>query len=219
MPRIQEWIEKQLAAGVTKKDVKKQLEEEGYSESVISFLDEVESPYERSLEKKSERRKTTEILAAVIVVAALAAGAYYAYSAYYATTEEGIMLNLSKVYGNVTAMRVTDSSMEPALSEGKTIYVANGYYRENSAAKGDVVVVSLGRNGASIRRVAAAGAERVSKDEPYLEGTLLLKQLEYYRYVVPVNRVIVLGDNPAESIDSRRYGILPVSHLAGRGVT
>ena len=124
MSKIYDWIQEQIDDGISKKEIKRQLKTDGYSKDVINLVDEIETPYEQTLEQKDQRKKIIEVAAVVVVILSLAAGAYYTYGLYYSTTEEGILLNLSKSYGEVTAMQVIGRSMEPTFNEGDIVFIA-----------------------------------------------------------------------------------------------
>ena len=52
-------------------------------------------------------------------------------------------------------------------------------------------------------------------DESYVDANLV--DGDYFGpVVVPPGRVFVLGDNRSESIDSRRFGPVPLSSVTGR---
>lgn len=102
--------------------------------------------------------------------------------------------------------RVDGPSMEPTLSSGDRVLVDLWSLRRASPSLGDVVLFE-GPDGATIvKRVAARPGDQaappplVPRGDP-LEGAYWM-----------------LGDNPGESDDSRRFGEIPRHRIVGRVV-
>ncbi|MBR2786514.1 MAG: signal peptidase I [Clostridia bacterium] len=57
-------------------------------------------------------------------------------------------------------------------------------------------------------------------EEKYLDELVITNSAggEYVDVVVPQNTVYVLGDNRGESVDSRRFGCIPVERIEGKAV-
>lgn len=217
MRDIDAWIESELKKGTPTKKIKRILKAKGYSADVISAVDEAETPYQKKLISKNTRRRFLDVIALLIAIIALLFGSLYSYSVLHEPTTKEIILNLSQVYSDVSVMRVIGNSMEPSFSDGQVVLVSKAYYQNNSPVKGDVGVVYFKLSEESaIKRIAAVPSEKVDANEQYLQGTLLLKQLKYYGYTVPEGTVIMLGDNPENSLDSRIYGVIPVKMLEGK---
>jgi signal peptidase I len=98
---------------------------------------------------------------------------------------------------------VRGPSMQPAYADGDRLVARR---RRSAPRRGDVVVFRNPRPhgvpGSSdgpllIKRVAAGPAE----EAPDGMG------------VVPAGHVVVLGDNPAQSLDSRQLGFIPVGNV------
>lgn len=82
-----------------------------------------------------------------------------------------------------------------------------------------------------IKRVIALPGEHVKIDEGkiYINGeelkeeylqegiiTTVDKDIEYNDFIVPDNSVFVLGDNRAQSTDSRKFGCIPLNKIEGK---
>lgn len=88
--------------------------------------------------------------------------------------------------------RVSGSSMEPALRDGRVVVVRQWGRSDRLAEPGDVILVEdpRDRRRVLLKRVVSAA-----------DGT-----------------VMVRGDNPAGSTDSRHFGPIPLDHVRGRVV-
>lgn len=127
-------------------------------------------------------------------------------------------------------LRVTSESMSPTLGTGDQVLVdkLTGHWR--APAVGDVVVFRdpVGERLVVKRVVALAGQSVALEDgELVVDSTVRHEpQVDVSRIdstyfgpvTVPPDAVFVLGDNRAESIDSRTYGAVPVDDLVGRVV-
>lgn len=132
-------------------------------------------------------------------------------------------------------------SMEPTLTAGDHILVDKVTPGWQPYERGDVVVfeapVPYNDDGVPyVKRVIAVAGETVellngrvyvtASDgsvarlaEAYLgEGTVTLPQggRSVFSWRVPAGSVFVLGDNRAESIDSRTFGPIPIDRIEGR---
>lgn len=128
----------------------------------------------------------------------------------------------------LTVFVVKGASMEPTLREGQRVLVLR---RAPGATPGDLLVFRNPNRPEEvlIKRVLAGPSQRVAfrrgrlfvdgdpVDEPYVKpGTLAREgraELE-----VPAESYYLLGDNRAESVDSRRLGPIPFSRVVGRVV-
>lgn len=128
----------------------------------------------------------------------------------------------------LTVFVVKGASMEPTLREGQRVLVLR---RATGASRGDLVVFRNPNRPEEvlIKRVLAGPSQRVAfrrgrlfvdgdpVDEPYVKpGTLADEgraELE-----IPEGAYYLLGDNRAESVDSRRLGPIPFARVLGRVV-
>lgn len=219
MADIDAWIEGELKKGTPTKKIKRILKAKGYTSDVISGVDEAETPLQQRLFSKIRRKHFLDVVALLIVIVSLLFGSLYSYSVIHKPSTEEIILNLSEVYGDLSVMRVVGNSMEPTFSDGQVVFIVKTYYKNNTPVKGDIGTAYFRLSGnSSVKRIAATPLEKIDSNEEYLQGTLLLKQLKYYDYTVPEGTVILLGDNPADSIDSRSYGIVAIKMLEGKVV-
>lgn len=128
----------------------------------------------------------------------------------------------------VEPVRVRSDSMEPTLPSGAVLVIDKLTFHFREPRRGDVIVTADPRTGESIvKRVVAVAGDSVGIDN----GTLVVngaKVAENYvdnrgmqgfffgPDVVPPGRVFVLGDNRANSIDSRTFGPVAVDDVDGR---
>lgn len=135
--------------------------------------------------------------------------------------------------------RVHGSSMEPAVHENSLVFInksAYGLARPFGSSllvqwaqpeKGDVILF-IYKGKAVIKRCAACAGEALdfSSDSGYSVSvggkTYPLTEKQYRRIkfdtVVPERTVMAIGDNYADSVDSRDYGFIPVTHILGKVV-
>ena len=92
-----------------------------------------------------------------------------------------------------------------------TTYEIAGTSMLPTFSPGDYLVVDLG----AYRRTAPRRGEIVLAQDPRDAGRTLVKRIGSTE---PNGRVWLVGDNPAESTDSRAFGPVPVSLIAGRVV-
>jgi signal peptidase I len=133
-------------------------------------------------------------------------------------------------------MVVHGHSMEPTLRPGELIMVARSAYglliplinryiiRWAYPKRDDLVVLISPENGKIIvkRCVAIAGDSfdisneylRVGERQyPYQHPDGIAET--FIHTVVPDNTILVLGDNPPQSVDSRMFGLVPLSRVIG----
>ena len=121
--------------------------------------------------------------------------------------------------------RVRMDSMAPTLNDGDRVVVE---HTSADIRHADLVVVTApDGSGAVVKRVAAVGGDMVGIEDGVLvvNGTAVVEPWfdrtridgEYFGPVsVPPDTVWVLGDNRGESVDSRRFGPVPVDSVIGR---
>lgn len=136
-----------------------------------------------------------------------------------------VMALLLHFVGRVTV--VQGGSMEPGIVTGERIIIDQVTYHFATPRRGDVVVFRNPRNAAKdyIKRVIGLPGERIEirEGQTYVNG----KRLEEL-YVtlhddtdLPATRIAdncvwVMGDNRANSEDSRRWGQLPLALVRGK---
>lgn len=128
----------------------------------------------------------------------------------------------------VEPVRVRSDSMEPTVPSGAVLLIDKVTLRARDPHRGEIVVASDPRTGASIvKRVVAIGGDSVGIDN----GQLVVngvKIVEHYINndgmdgfyfgpdVVPPGHVFLLGDHRATSEDSRAFGPVDVDAVDGR---
>ena len=140
----------------------------------------------------------------------------------------------AKATGQLLYLNAATGSMEPTLRVGEYFLADSTYYRSHQPSRGEMVVYvhpkQTGEHNA--RRVVAVEGDRIAVKggraivngmavmEPYVEvgdpGAALNNMPEMR---VPVGHVFVLGDNRANSPDSRAaaaHGPVPIANLIGR---
>jgi nickel-type superoxide dismutase maturation protease len=87
------------------------------------------------------------------------------------------------------AVRVSGTSMRPTLDEDDVVIVT----RRCSPAVGDVVLV----------------------EHPFKKSVAMLKRVDS---VTENGRIVLRGDNPNESTDSRTFGSVPIEYIKGKAL-
>jgi signal peptidase I len=129
---------------------------------------------------------------------------------------------------------VPSASMDPTLRVGDTLLVDTRYYRTHAPARGEVAAyINPKQPGVTfIKRIVALGGDKIAVlsghvviegrgvTEPYINvGDPAFSQNNMPEMIVPAGFVFVLGDNRANSADSRQadtHGPVPVGNLIGR---
>lgn len=127
----------------------------------------------------------------------------------------------------VGAGRITDVSMLPTLPQGRYLLIDKWSYRIRSPRRGEIVALKpSGENRwVYVKRIIGLGGEtlrihagRVEIDgrileEPYATGET---HPEMGPVRIPEGSYFVLGDNRANSEDSRQFGAVPRNRLLGK---
>ena len=123
-------------------------------------------------------------------------------------------------------VRVQAHSMEPTYRPGDHLLVRSWGAGRDLPRRGDVVVVQVPDGGDLVKRVAAVAGDEVGiadgllvvdgveVKEPYLDQASV-DGTWFGPVVVPPGHVFVLGDHRGDSVDSRRFGPIPVSAVRG----
>ena len=137
--------------------------------------------------------------------------------------------------GSYDLLRVRSGSMQPTLRAGETILADMSHYRRHQPRRGELAIYLTPGSAKelSIKRILALAGERVlvrrgravvngrAVDEPYAEfGDPGWSYNNTGTFIVPAGSVFVLGDNRANSKDSRvrSHGFVAVGDLAGRAM-
>jgi signal peptidase I len=124
---------------------------------------------------------------------------------------------------------IPSASMEPTLRPGDHVLVDKLAYRRGEPRRGDVAVFGApdGSSDVLLKRIVAIPGDTVamedgvlfvnrrSRREPYVDYSRV-DSVYFGPVTVPRDGVFVLGDNRAESQDSRDYGPVPRRSLIGR---
>jgi signal peptidase I len=137
---------------------------------------------------------------------------------------------------------IQGNSMLPTFENGEHALFLSDYYTRFSVEKGEMVGIFFKQtiNGPKqyVRRVVAVPGDIVSLDSEnriLVNGELVdggfgfalvnkgkdrffLYYLEKYQNMVPKDFIVVLGDNRNNSFDSRNFGFIPLSVIAGKVV-
>ena len=120
--------------------------------------------------------------------------------------------------------------MTPTLAGGDTVVVESD--SAQNIKNSDLVALRIGTDKAPmVKRVVAIEGDKVEfiDDTVQVNGKkngefdakrwqATVKQLERSNWIVPPGYLFILGDNPANSRDSKRLGLIAVSQVEGRVV-
>ena len=123
---------------------------------------------------------------------------------------------------------IPSGSMEPTLRPGDQVLVDKLAYGHARPRRGDLAVFSApDTHEVTLKRVVAVGGDRVAIEDGRLtvnRRPLRERYVDYTRVdsvyfgpvLVPRGSIFTLGDNRADSHDSRDYGPVPVRSLIGK---
>jgi signal peptidase I len=125
--------------------------------------------------------------------------------------------------------QVSGLSMEPRIDEDEYVLINALSYRFGAPQRGDIVAFRHERSAPSVylKRVIGLPGDRIEiqRGVVRLNGAALGEPYVRFRdarsfrlVVVPANEYYVLGDNRANSDDSRSWGFVPGPDLIGRAM-
>ncbi|MBI4353467.1 MAG: signal peptidase I [Candidatus Omnitrophica bacterium] len=137
----------------------------------------------------------------------------------------------------IQAFKIPSGSMRPTLMEGDKLFVNKFIYRFQPPKRGDIIVFKypVDRKKDFIKRLTAFEGETVEirDGKIYVDGSVLddpetFGRFYYYNHepyggpdekiAVPKGSYYVLGDNSANSTDSRFWGFIPKKYLLGKAI-
>jgi signal peptidase I len=124
---------------------------------------------------------------------------------------------------------VRGASMEPTYQDGQVVLVHRRNIFNSSLRRNEVVLLQRERGEVIIKRIFRLPGEEIPPGYPYLLQYSGMRGLtDYYeqktertaagkntRYFVPKDYIVVLGDNPSVSEDSRFFGPVPIRDILG----
>lgn len=134
----------------------------------------------------------------------------------------------------VAAFKIPTGSMKPTLLEGDKIFVNKFIYRFNPPQRGDVFVFKYPEDPKKdyVKRLVGLGAETIEIregrifiddkeiDTPSIKNIYYRNSGEYgekgIKVKIPEDCFFALGDNSANSRDSRYWGFVPKKYLVGK---
>ncbi len=135
----------------------------------------------------------------------------------------------------VQAFKIPSGSMRPTLMEGDKLFVNKFVYRFEPPKRGDIIVFKYPVDPKKdfIKRLVGLGGDKVEirggkiyVNDRVLEDPKLFSNFTYYNHdpygapnqaiKVPENSYFVLGDNSANSTDSRFWGFVPRKNMLGK---
>ncbi|HZY57491.1 MAG TPA: signal peptidase I [Rubrobacteraceae bacterium] len=128
----------------------------------------------------------------------------------------------------VEAFYIPSESMTPTLEVGDRVFVNKFVYRFAEPERGDIVVFKNVEGGQEelIKRVVGVPGDEVTIrngvlfvneerwEEPYINSQSL-DSSSFGSMTVPEGKVFVMGDNRANSRDSRFFGPIPIENVEG----
>jgi signal peptidase I len=130
----------------------------------------------------------------------------------------------------VEPVRVRSQSMSPTLTDGDHLLIDKISARAHHPRRGDVVAFELPTTpGLLIKRVVAVAGDTVgiedgvlvvdgrAIEEPFVDPAQM-DSVYFGPVTVPARTVFVMGDNRANSVDSRSLGPVPIGNVIGRAL-
>jgi signal peptidase I len=138
----------------------------------------------------------------------------------------GLIVGFRSTAGLVTASTGT-ISMKPGIQPGERILYQRG---PDGVRRGDVVILRVPGIGLTVKRVIGLAGDHVAccdavgrvtvdgkaLDEGYLPAGYEPSSADDFQVTVGAGQIWVMGDNRADSLDSREWGPLPRGDIVGR---
>jgi signal peptidase I len=129
----------------------------------------------------------------------------------------------------VRTPHVAGMSMSPRVAEGEVVMINTLAYRMSAVRRGEIVAFrhDAGDPETYLKRVIGLPGERIAIDRGVVsvDGRVLAEpyvrfhdRRSFPTYTVPADTVYVLGDNRANSDDSRMWGAVAESAIVGQAV-
>ncbi|MEW5743922.1 MAG: signal peptidase I [Nitrospirota bacterium] len=143
-----------------------------------------------------------------------------------------LMLHLPLAsWAEVKEYTVAGDSMSPALVSGDKVIVDTD--AKDPVQRGDLVAISFTASPVPmVKRAAAIPGDRVEfrDNAAWVNGQKVreidrqrwqstIKQIEHFGNRIPEGYYLILGDNPRNSRDSGRLGLISSDHIKGRVVS
>ena len=140
-----------------------------------------------------------------------------------------VLLGLFGFAFTVHPSQVSGFSMEPHIDSGEYVIINTLAYRLGKPQRGDIIAFRHERSAESVylKRVIGVPGDRVTivRGTVVLNGTPLTEWYVRFRdnrtlrpVVVPARSYYVLGDNRANSDDSRAWGFVAADDIVGRAM-
>jgi signal peptidase I len=140
-----------------------------------------------------------------------------------------LLLALIAVAFFVRTPQVSGFSMAPHIDSGEFVVINTAAYHIGAVHRGDIIAFEHDRPAPSVylKRVVGLPGESVEirRGAVYIDGALLPEPYVRYRderstapVTVAPGSYYVLGDNRANSDDSRDWGLVPAGEIIGRAV-
>jgi signal peptidase I len=140
-----------------------------------------------------------------------------------------LLLGLFGFAFTVHPSQVSGFSMEPRIDSGEYVIINTLAYRFAKPQRGDIIAFRHERSAESVylKRVIALPGDRVAieRGTVYLNGRALSEDYVHFRdkrtmkgITVPPSAYYVLGDNRANSDDSRVWGFVNMDDVIGRAM-
>lgn len=140
-----------------------------------------------------------------------------------------VLLLLSVRAWGLEPLRIPSSSMAPTLHSGEHVLAEKATRHVREWRRGDVVVFANPSGDLMLKRLVGLPGDRVAIedgllsvngvfiDEAYVDPETV-DSVFFGPVRVDEDTVFVLGDNRADSVDSRTFGTVPVDDLEGRAI-